>query len=409
MFLNLLRWTRVAVGVAWAGLLLGASGVHAEGLVFSSTLEVGVNAWAITPREPDKPSAPSGLNGSAYNDHVNLFLPDSETRWNFRPVSPWARFTTRTLLSPEMEFNLKARADQWMGTRLDVAHLDWAPSPFVGLRTGVVSFNTQWCRTYDVDSPWIEDPDMACRNQMFMAITNAAPGVQAYVNTLLGDYQLQSIVGVYRPMLFSYETQEFGLNFRNLRSNFKREFNRKTSAALNLVHLQTGSQMRLGWIHSDQAGDYTPQLTPQDRARHNLMEHFYWGVDTYLQPHWRLRYSISKFASRNFYDGVLVVRDHDKSETLELIHELKSTDQLALGWSQLRIASSVDDLAFANYQRDDYYFSNSASVQIAWRHQWGQGLHSALQWTHAWQTNGYEGRRRPSSGDAIGMHWSYQF
>jgi hypothetical protein len=402
------RCQSVLTGVAWL-LLAGVSIAHAEGLKINSTFEGGVDAWSIRPGRPAQPPPGTRLsNGSEYHDHVNLVLPDADTKWNYRSVSPWLRLSSHVRLSPNIEVNMKLRADQLMGAHVDVVNIDWAPSPYLGLRGGVVNFNTNWCRTYDVDSPWMAEPDVFCRSYRFTNINNAAPGIQAYTNTTLGDYQLQTILGIYRPMFASYETKEFGFNFQKLAPGFKINFNRKISAAVNLLHLQTGTQLRVGMMRSDQGGDYNPRPAIEGRARRNVIDNYYVGLDTYLQPTLRLRYSTAKFASRGFYDDVLVVQDKNKSETLELIYDWKSTDMLALGWSRFNIAAAVDD-AFANFRADDFYHLSQSSWMMSWRHQWGKGLYSTLQWTHASQTNGYEGRRRPSSGDAVGLRLGYQY
>jgi hypothetical protein len=402
------RCLTLLTGVAWL-LLVGLSIAQAEGLKINSTFEGGVDAWSIRPKLPALPPPGTRLsNGSDYEDHLRLVLPDGIAKWNYRAVSPWLRLSSHVRLSPNIEVNLKLRADQFRGARVDVANIDWAPSPYLGLRGGVVNFNTNWCRTYDVDSPWMAEPDVFCRTFIHTNINNAAPGIQAYTNTTLGDYQLQTILGFYRPMFASYETKEFGFNFRSLEPGFKFNFNRKISAAVNLLHLQTGTQLRVGMMRSDQGGDYNPRPAIEGRARRNLMDNYYVGLDAYLQPTLRLRYSASKFASRDYFDDALVVQDKNKSETLELIYDWKSTDMLALGWSRFNIAAAVDD-AFVNFREDDFFHSSQASWMMSWRHQWGKGLYSTLQWTHAAQTNGYYGNRRSGSGDAVGLRLGYQY
>ena len=159
------------------------------------------------------------------------------------------------------------------------------------------------------------EPDVFCRSYIYTNINNAAPGIQAYTNTTLGDYQIQTILGIYRPMFASYETKEFGFNFKGLEPGFKINFNRKISAAVNFLHLQTGTQLRFGMMRSDQAGAYNLRPDIEGRSRHNLIDNYYLGLDTYLRPNLRLRYSASKFASRDFYDDALVVQDKNKSGT----------------------------------------------------------------------------------------------
>ncbi len=411
MLLTLGRgWTRVfflRCGV-W---LFGASMsmAQAEGLNINFTFDGGLDAWAIEPKQPDKPTGQQNREGSAYNDHIFLYLPDADTQWDYRPVSPWMRLTSNVRLSANSEANFKLRADQAMGIHLDAANVEWAPSPQLGFRAGVVSFNTNWCRTYDVDSPWIMEPDVFCRSWIYMKINNAAPGLQVYANTWLGDYQIQAILGAYNPKILDYATKEFGFNTTALRPNFTFDSNQKISAALNFLHLNTGTQVRLGMMRSDQAGFYSPKLTPNDRDRRNLLDNYYLGIDTYLRSSLRARYSFSLFASRDYYDGVQVVTDQNKSQTLELIYEWKSTDLFSFGWSRFSINAAVDDVAFANFKADDYFYADTSILTMAWRRQWGKGFYSAIQWTQSTQTNGYEGRRRPSSGDALGLRLGYQY
>ena len=241
-----------------------------------------------------------------------------------------------------------------------------------------------------------------------MRINNAAPGLQAYSNITLGDYQLQNIVGVYRPRLFSYETKEFGFNYLALRGNFKRESNRKISAAMNLLNLQTGTQLRLGVMRSEQAGTYSPRLIPEDRARRNLIDNYYLGFDTYLRPTLRFRYSNAQFFSNDYYDDLPVLKQKHRFQNLELIYDWKASDMLALGLSRIDQTASVNDTAFGVFI-DDYWLVKTTSQFISWRHQWGKGIHSIIQWTHAAQTNGYFGNRRSGSGDAVGMRLGYQY
>ncbi len=388
-------------------LFICSSMAQAEGLKIKSTVEGGIDAWTITPEKPKQVDG-DFRDGNAYEDHIALDLPDADTKWSYRPVSLWVRFTSNLRLNANMEANFKMRADQLMGVHLDVAHVEWSPTPYWGLRAGVVNFNTNWCRTYDLDSPWIAEPDAFCRRNDNMRINNAAPGLQAYTNTVLGDFQMQAIMGIYRPMLFSYETKEFGFNYRKLRENFQYLSNEKISAAVNFLNLQTGTQLRLGVMRSEQAGMYVPRLIQDDRARRNSIDNYYLGVDTYLHPRLRLRYSASQYASRDYYDDLLVLQGRDDFQSLELIYDWKSSDLWALGWSRINQLASVDDAA-NSVKFDDYYKVLVLSSFISWRHQWGSGLHSVMQWTHALQTNGYFGKRSSGSGDALGVRFGYQY
>ena len=379
-----------------------------------TTVIGGLDFWALDPQKPLPPEVGRDLVlGSALEDHLRLGLPDADNQWQHRPVSPWLRVSSQLRLNANWEASIQWRADQLMGAHVDVARLDWAPSPFMGVRTGVVNFNTNWCRTYDVDSPWIAEPDVFCRANDYMRMNNSAPGVQVYTNTGLGNYQVQAIAGLYRPRWLSYDTDEFGFNTAKLRSNFKFESNRKQSLALNILHLETGTQTRLGILRSEQSGRYIPKLQADDRDRDNFVKNQYAAIDAYVRPKIRLKYTRSVYTSRNFYSGLMINPEKNKSETVEWVYEPSATDLLAVGWSRFVIAAAIQDPL--NPQtgqavlQGDYYYSKQTSWMASWRHQWGKGMHSSLQWTHAQQVNGYEGRRRPRSGDALGLRVAYQY
>ncbi len=409
MFLNLICpdgcKTLLICGV-WAA-LLSPSLANAEGLKIQWTFEGGVDAWKISPVKPDQPEG-DFRDGNAFEDHIALDLPDADTKLAYQSVSPWMRLNSNVRLNTNWEANFKLRVDQLTGVRVDAANFEWAPSPSMGLRAGVVNFNTNWCRTYDVDSPWMAEPDAFCRRNDNIRINNAAPGLQAYTNTTLGDYQLQTIVGVYHPMVFSYETKEFGFNYRKLRENFKFLSNDKISAAVNVLHLQTGTQLRIGVMRSEQAGIYSPILIPDDRARRNLIDNYYVGFDTYLRSTLRLRYSHAQIFSNDYYDDLPVLKQNHKFQSLELIYDWTSSDMLALGWSRVDQSASVNDTAYGVFI-DDYWLVKVTSQFISWRRQWGKGVFSTLQWTHAAQTNGYLGARSSGSGDALGLRLGYQY
>jgi len=364
----------------------------------TTLFEGGIDFWSINPQADPNDDA-------SISNHRYLSLPD-DTKWPFRSASPWFRFTGNAVLTPHLEANIKVRADQSTGGHIDVANLAWAPSPFIGVRAGVLNYQANWCRTYDVDSPWAAEPDIFCRNSYYMAFNNAAPGVQAYINTDIGDYRLQSVLGVYRPLLGDYDTKEFGVA-NPPAGPFTVNFNRKIGAAVNVLNTLTATQLRIGVVYADVGGSYNPKTS---RDRHSLIDNYYLGLDTYLHPAMRLRYSWSIFYSTIFLDdyALAATTDTEKSETLELIYERSDEDQFVLGFSNQSITAAVDDRA-RNVKIADYFYLHNPTQSVAWRHQWGKGIFSTVQWTGATQTNGYQGDRTTTRGEALGMRLGFQY
>lgn len=368
----------------------------AQDVKTTTFFEGGIDFWSINPQADPNDDA-------SISNHRYLSLPD-DTKWPFRSASPWFRFTGNAFLTPNLKANIKVRADQSTGGHIDVANLAWAPSPFIGVRAGVLNYQANWCRTYDIDSPWAAEPDIFCRNSYYMAFNNAAPGVQAYINTDIGDYRLQSVLGVYRPLLGDFDTKEFGVA-NPPAGPFTVNFNRKIGAAVNVLNTFTATQLRIGVVYADVGGSYNPK-TALDR--HYLIDNYYLGIDTHLQPSLRLRYSWSTFKSRQFLDEVSSAADATRSETLELIYEHSASDVFSLGFAKLGIAASVD-YAPKNDRWDDFFYLNNPSQSLAWHHHWGKGIFSTLQWTSATQTNGYRGDRTTTRGEALGLRLGFQY
>ncbi len=392
--------------VCWSCcLLFGLGEVCAEGLSTSMYGEMGLDAWAISPKRPAM--ATDGASATATHSYDALGLPDTDTEWHFKPVSPWLRFSGSAQLASDVEANFKFRADQVAGMHVDAANLDWAASPSFGFRAGVVNFSTNWCRTYDVDSPWVAEPDFFCRSNGYMNINNAAPGVQAYTNTSLGAYRVQTVVGLYRPLFMLYNSDEFG--FHPPKQNFHIDFNRKIGAAVNVLNTQTATQVRLGTLRSDEGGAYAPgSEVDGHRTRQNLIDNYYFGFDTAVRPFLRFRYTWSQYRSHLISDELPVIQDKEYSQTVELIYDWQATDVLALGMSKFSIAAAQNDVS-QNIRADDYYYQLSPAYFAAWRHQWGEAIYSTLQWTHATQTSGYNGARSSGSGSALGLRLGFQF
>jgi len=125
--------------------------VHAQGQTRTDAVDypigrynaqVGMDAWQFSSDKPEK-----------------LLMMATNTHWRYRPVAPWGTFDGRLMLSSQAAVALKARTNQEMGSHVDELSADWAFSPSVGVKAGVLDYKTSWCRTYDIDSPWVREND----------------------------------------------------------------------------------------------------------------------------------------------------------------------------------------------------------------------------------------------------------
>jgi hypothetical protein len=129
-----------------------------DDIVGSHFFQVGVDAWRInTSAAEDTTENMKSLS--------RLQLANSYPVWSsFRDVSPWVRFDGGLRVGQDTLLTLKYRSDQSTGSRLDEASIDRAFHNF-GAKLGVLDPKISWCRTYDIDSPWVRENNPFCSIQ----------------------------------------------------------------------------------------------------------------------------------------------------------------------------------------------------------------------------------------------------
>jgi hypothetical protein len=349
-------------------------GASAEYPLVDHTVQVGVDAWRFNPKAPD-----SEL-GMA-----------NDTVWKYRPESPWVKVEGNVVASKNLRFTMKARADQGMGMHVDEMSADWAYSPSFGFKAGVVSYKTSWCRIYDVDSPWVRENDPFCTSYFTSEASGGAPGGQMYLNSLLGSYRAQAMVGTYRPLLFNFNTTEFS-NTRY--ANSRIDVNDKNGASLSLLHMPTATEVRMGLLSAKQSarvrfdndvGIYTvgqtyeivfagvsfyatPQLNVRLQTLRHNMSSALWAPSDSVLPH--------------FANGLNLVR---RSNVAELNYQHRTQDVFALAVSQYSFDSvftytNYPDLGYTRKAQFPYLLR---SLSASWRHDWEGGFYTSLQWTYS--------------------------
>jgi hypothetical protein len=370
-----------------------------------TTLQAGVDAWHFAPEKPE-----------------NLLLLATNTERPYQTVSPWAKIDGNVWLANNWRLNLRARDDQYMGQHIDDMSLTWDVSPSLGMNAGVVSYKTTWCKTYDIDSPWVRENNPFCTVTTTNLAVGGAPGVQIYTNTVHGDYRLQWLIGAYRPLMFSYDTREYS-NTRYPDSTVYQ--NEKTGVSVNLLNLYTSTEFRLGVLDTRQAAYVHPLWNRSGfRSRQNYQVYFA-GLSYQLAHNLSARVQVMRheMASSewslagsdlpNYSGGAELLR---QSKAIEVGYQYSDQNQFAAALSEYKYIAGQIVTRYPNPGYDYFpalFTYTNQSVSLAWRHNWDRGIYTVVQLSR----NKLDLRNtaktpiedRSNAANAIGVRLGYQF
>lgn len=370
-----------------------------------STLQVGVDAWQFSPERPE-----------------NLLLLATNTERPYRAVSPWAKIDGSVWLRNNLRLNVRARDDQGMGQHVDDLSVTWDLSPNFGVNAGVVSYKTTWCKTYDIDSPWMRENNPFCTVTTTNLAVGGAPGVQLYTNTSHGDYRLQWLVGAYRPLMFNYDTREYS-NTRYPDSTVYQ--NEKVGVSVNLLNLNTATEFRLGILNTRQAAYVHPLWNRYGfRSRQNYQVYFA-GLSYQLMPNLSARVQVMRheMASSewaladsdkpNYLGGAELLR---QSKAIEIGYQYSAQDQFAVALSEYSYIAGQIATRYPNPGYDyfpDFFIYKNRGASLAWRHNWDRGIHTIVQLSRnsldLRNTQKTPVEDRSNAANAIGVRLGYQF
>lgn len=386
----------------------------ADDVVGSHVLQVGVDAWNINTSANEDTIA--NLNSLS-----RLQLANSYPVWDYRPTTPWMRFDGGLRVGRDVLLSMKYRADQPTGSRLDEASVDWAFHTY-GLKFGVLDPKISWCRTYDVDSPWVRENNPFCSIQPLNFAKGSAPGAQAYANFIAGDYSLQALAGVYRPLWWNYapdETPTLDLGpTRAVKSHTK------SGLALSATNLRNGLEFRLGLLK-----DHYQASRDSDTA--NVPYNYDVQSDVmFLGVNWYATQKIALRATYFTYVGDMVrtlesqtqhflreQRSKYKATSLEMNYQLDANDVFAMAhvvydyninYSSFDLQSGTP-VFLSGYIGAPHFVTTNTSV--SWRHDWSKGLFTVLQYSDAEvaQTHSFYQKQLSSKGTALGLRLGYRF
>jgi hypothetical protein len=371
--------------------------------------ESGIDNWQI------QSSVQNDQLPGYVNNYSDLFLPNSYINWTYRSTSAYVHLNTTSVLQPDLTLNVRLRADQTVGTHFDSLSLDKQISPLLGFRVGIIPYNTNWCRTYDTDNPWIREINPLCSTNANIDITGGAPGISAYTNIPSDNFVTQTFIGVFEPLIGGYAPKEFGTTVTSNSMNVTN--NRKFVLSTNLLHLDTGIEARLAYLQADQHAKDDSIDSQNHQAYHSI----YLGLNWPISLNQQIRYTFNTrdqttvclsptapMAVCNLYH-----KSHYDNQSLEWNYQWDSHNVFAIAYDIYGV--NTTEINYNNtltlYQTLDPDINiNSTLFGVAWRHEWSSNLFSAVEFYHTSGLSKYLGLiSAPSDGSALGIRLAYKF
>lgn len=390
-------------GVVFAQAAQGTERMGLGPLAGSYTAQIGVDAWQFLNERPN-----------------SLLMMATNTQWHYRPVSPWGTFDGRIALNPKATLALKARANQEMGSHVDELSAGWAVSPSLGFKAGVLDYKTSWCRTYDVDSPWVRETDPFCNVVNVSGPTGGAPGIQIYTNMQAGPYRVQAIAGAYSPLLFDYDTKEFS-NLTYPRSRVDK--NNKQGFSINMLNVDTATEFRLGLLSTQQEQAVYGNFNSDDFRVIQKYHITFAGVSFQVTPRLNARVQTLQHVMSNrnvsepgsaYPNTIRGNQFNRESYVVELNYQHDARNMFAFAASTLLMDNALIETnhPYSGYTSyPEFYDYKQQSISVAWRRDWSDGLFTALQLTRSTMSDSssYYRYTRSMSASGLGMRIGYRF
>lgn len=334
-------------------------------------MQLGLDAWNLN--TPDRATTP--LKGVD-----RLYLANSNTQWSYHSPAAWVKTTGQWHINSDIALTYKARADQSVGMKIDDLNIDYRLSPKLGFRAGVLDYKTSWCRTYEIDSPWIQEIDPFCTNRVTNEGTLASPGLQAYLSFTPSHYLIQALVGIYRPKAFGYNKDEFS----NVANTKGVAINNRWGWSINALNLDNASEFRLSWLGARQENNRDSEgYRGQDAGA------LYLGASFYPTPKLNVRASLfnslvnqASYSYAPDYTQILQNRMVRRSQVIELLYQLQRQDVLGFAVTKYTHDWNLTGMnGYEFYTDPNYYRFTQKGMSVSWRHDWERGIHTAIQWS----------------------------
>lgn len=404
----------ILTGSAFAQITAETEHQWTDDAVGSHSLQVGVDAWHIDTSASEDTTA-------NMNSLSRLQLANSYPVWSYRNPSEWARFEGAIRVGRDLLLSMKYRSDQSTGSRLDEASVDWAFHTY-GVKLGVVDPKISWCRTYDVDSPWVRENNPFCSIQPLNFTKGSAPGAQTYANFIVSDYSIQAIAGLYRPLWLNYAPKESPTI--TLASHSTITSHTKSGIAVSATNLRNGTEFRLSFLRDDFTSNRESinQSVPYSNAVHS--EVMFLGANWYATPKIALRATYFTYAghlTRTKRDSVHYVSldklSAYKAKSLEANYQVNARDVMSVARVVYDFTGNPDiyelqlgvPVLISSYQGVPHFVTTNMSV--SWRRDWGGGFFTVAQFSKAMtdQHDASLNKHLSSDGKALGLRLGYRF
>lgn len=326
------------------------------------------------------------------------YLPDYSTPRPWSATSGWARLTVQHAADTEvgtLTLTGQGHMSQVTGNRVDRLDADLRLSDASGVRAGMLPYRVSWCRSYDNRSPWLSEPDAFCRFSGLNEVSQGAFGVQGYHSQLVGSWLIDSMAGVYRPMIDGQNDKlgpyvPVGPTVAH----------RAHGVSVNALHLDTGIQARAGWLRTSQDQDDTKPGGFQRQLRYDTL---YLAAEGNVLPWLDVRGSFSAYLGDQV-NGVNPFKFDGRSVTVEAIAEPAPGHSLAVGWSRYSNRTTYG-LHTVNLQR-----LVVPTVSAAWRFDLPAGWWGVVQYTRTDDNlTSRTGAVTKRGGSAIGLRVARAF
>ena len=314
------------------------------------------------------------LSGSAYADMTleagldhwktpapMRYSPNYSTPNPWQQNNPWMKFQGSTELGG-VKLTVHAKHSEVEGSRIDRLDADYRFTDNVGARVGVLPYRVSWCRTYETTNPWIREPDNFCSFNGLNEISQGAFGSQVYATTNQGNWMIDGMIGIYRPMIDGQDKKlgpyvPVGPTVEH----------KKQGVSLNALHLGSGTQFRLSYLDTLQnqdsdTGSYQRRLTYKT---------LYAGVEGNITDKLSYRLSQAEYIGDQ-NNPARLFNWHGTSRVYELGYQLSSRDQFAFGLSQYTNLTN-----YANSKNTQVLTVPTKS--ISWRRDYENHVYSVVQ------------------------------
>lgn len=397
-----------------------------SGMQSSMYVQTGLDTWHLR-------TSVAKDHSTNQNGKTNLFLANSSTAWDYQDTAPWLKVQGSLRPFADTLLSFKYRADQSLGSQVDELSLDQSYYAF-GARVGVLDYKTTWCRSYDLDGPWVRENDPICAVDTIGRYLRAAPGIQLYSNFVVGDFKWQAAAGSYSPLWLDYDVREFTNTSLSQASLVTQ--NDKLGASLNAVHLGNGMELRMGYLRTQQSAETREGVIGGPTFRiDQQVEVLYTGFS--MNPTRLLNLRLTHTSTTNdvvfWYppgythlddtvpDIFRTQSDPNNASVLELNYQGSPRDVFSLAYSVNKLSSDstafIKDLpsgTISRYQFSSRFNATTVNTSLSWRRDWSPHVFTVLQLSSAVFNGERNGRVGDpyvyvnSTGTAIGLRLGYK-